>query len=472
MLSDHFPRLDKSTLKNKLTHEELIPFLNKLLGNLVEDTVEKLDSLRKETSDVHSFSACADDEMMEEVNPRARLTEKQIKTMQKVLHNVPLLFYTELDYGDAKLIPLIQQNVLQQQVYNLCGYHMSHTLVNFVNYLKSGGKTVFLENISSSASFWSFHHSMTSFLEFYATRQNFDRTKYPWKAKDLKYGDYERTYDKVFSMYHPLYLSTYKSSPTVTVERVNIEMQFGRFITDFDELMRIQKLVDEFMVNPLSTPIKVMAFQLGCTCHWVGLLAVIVSGQLFFYFLDSKNVNCYGLSDEKILQLVDEINEERVKAGREAWNEFRKNCQFQSMKDMNILLKLVPDMFMKKNNIYEHILKTNFKEQYQTYWSPSIVQPLSNFKRGEDGMAHDHLVDYWGDLKTFLHYIFHMTRGHEFLGVESKETLLEVYLEVFPLFDKYIGLLGRYIKGRELIDLWERTKVQLGTHFQPKYAQK
>lgn len=133
-----------TTPKLRLTQEELHPFITKLLNNLVEDTVESIESLKKGHNEIHSYSII--DEMEEKI---PTIDEKRLKTMFKVLHNVPLISYNELEYN-GMMFPLIQMQVLQQQVYNYCGYHMSHTLLNFTNYLKSVGKTSYLENINSS----------------------------------------------------------------------------------------------------------------------------------------------------------------------------------------------------------------------------------------------------------------------------------------------------------------------------------
>ena len=296
-----------------------------------------------------------------------------------------------------------------------------------------------------------------------------DRTKYPWRPRDLKYGDYERVYDTIFNKRNPLYLSTYKDTELVEVRKVNIEMQFGRFITDFDDLMIIQKQIDTFMNHLDSKPIKLFAFQLACTCHWVSLLVAVVNKQIFFYYFDSKNIDCYGLNAEQIASLVNKINLERAQVGKPLWCEFKKTCQMESMKDINILLKLIPDIFMKKTSIYEYIFNTLFKGQYAEYWKPSIVAPLEKFKRTEMNLVHDHLVDYLGDLKTFIHYFYHLTHAHGYLTTESKEGMLEVYLECFALFDRCLPTISRYKKGRELNDTWQGVKNNLGKHFQPSY---
>lgn len=310
---------------------------------------------------------------------------------------------------------------------------------------------------------------MTGFLEDFAEANKLDRAKYPWKPADIKHGDYERKYDMVFNQHSPLYKSTYADSELVEVRKTTIEMQFGRFITDFDQLMLIQKQVDEFMHSLNRKPLKLFAFQLACTCHWVGLMVVAVHSQLFFYYFDSKNVNCYGLDADQIEKKVDEINEERVREGKQPWNTFKKTCQIQSMGDINILMKLIPGMFLRKTNVYEHIFKTNFKQQYAEHWLPSIVKPLEECGRHELNKAHDHLVDVWGDLKTFLHYMLHMGKGHQYLSTDSKNEFLDVYLEIFAHFDRCLGTLSRYVKGRELVKTWEETKKMLGSHFQPQF---
>ena len=100
------------------------------------------------------------------------------------------------------------------------------------------------------------------------------------------------------------------------------------------------------------------------------------------------------------------------------------------MRDVNILLKLIPNIFMKKDNFYEHILRTTFKQQYEEYWIPSIVEPLNEMNPNKDSKAHDHLVNYWGDLKTLLHDLLNLTKSHELLSNDSKEVVLQVYLRI------------------------------------------
>lgn len=130
--------------QGRLSEADLLPYLSKLIHNLIEDTVDNIDALKNGHQEIHSYSVV--DEMEEKT---AAIDEKRVKTMLKVLHNVPLISYNELE-ANGMVYPLIQMQVLQQQVYNYCGYHMSHTLINFANYLKSLGKTSFLENINSS----------------------------------------------------------------------------------------------------------------------------------------------------------------------------------------------------------------------------------------------------------------------------------------------------------------------------------
>lgn len=451
--------------KPRLSKEELVAFVTKLLDNLVEDTVDEIEHINHTQHEVHAFSSVDDMEERPQV-----MCEKKLKTMLKVLHNVPIVTYRELvGPSGNQLYPLIQMKVLQQQVYNLCGYHMSHTLLYFVNYLKSQGKTAYLERINSPSSFWKFHNQLTTYLDEVAVHNKCDRTKYPWRPHDNKHGDYERIYDQVFNRHHPLYKSTYADSQFVEVKKVTVEMQFGRFITDFDQLMLIQKEVDGFMRRLDNKAIKLFCFQLACTCHWVSLLVAVVKGQLFFYYFDSKNVDCYGLDEDGVFRLIEQQNEQRIKDGKQPWNEFKKNCQRESLKDINILLKLIPDMFLGKNNVYQHIFQTNFKGQYFDYWKPSIVEPLEGMMaKRESAKIHDHLVNYLGDLKSFVHYIYHMTAGHNYLSTETKEEMLDIYLQMYDQFDKCLPAINRYKKGREVVDMWNQAKANLGKHFQPQ----
>lgn len=253
------------------------------------------------------------------------------------------------------------------------------------------------------------------------------------------------------------------------VRRATIEMQFCRFITGFDDLMKIQQQVDEFMADLSSKPIKIFAFQLACTCHWVSLMVVVVNRQLFFYYFDSKNLDCYNLTEEQIWEKINQVNEERKRNKvKPEWNDFKILCQVNCLKDINILVKLLPDMFLKKTTIYDHILATSFKSQYVEYWKPSIVDPLENLRKmPERQLVYNHLVAFLGDLKTFIHYLESISHGHHFLSTASKNYFLEVYIEIQYLLDKCLPSINGFRKGREILQAWEETKNNLGRNFQP-----
>lgn len=143
MIQEKLP--DVAPAKERMTRGQVVLFVDKFLDNLVEDTMDAIEASKKMDRELQE--SLATDEMGE---AKVVLSDKKLKTMLKVLHNVPLITYNELESNGATF-PIIQMQILQQQVYNLCGFHMSHTLVNFINYLKSVGSTAYLENINSSA---------------------------------------------------------------------------------------------------------------------------------------------------------------------------------------------------------------------------------------------------------------------------------------------------------------------------------
>lgn len=73
---------------------------------------------------------------------------------------------------------------------NLCGYHASYNLLENVLCAKYG-----IQNqIHNSAAFWSYVSRTQAFLATYALRTRKDRKAWPWTDKDIKDGDFERTY--------------------------------------------------------------------------------------------------------------------------------------------------------------------------------------------------------------------------------------------------------------------------------------
>lgn len=135
--------------QSKMNKSELKTFIDKFLFNMVEDTIDEIEEGKIRDRDLENHLKKTSNSIKNNLVLAPKPDEKKIKTMLKVLHNVPLISYIELECNGFTY-PLIQMQVLQQQVYNLCGYHMIHNLMNFINYLKSVGKTSFLENINSS----------------------------------------------------------------------------------------------------------------------------------------------------------------------------------------------------------------------------------------------------------------------------------------------------------------------------------
>lgn len=425
----------------KLEPHEIQTFVEKLLSNLVEDTVEEIEKVSAHHETIQNL------ELPLATSSRSQSSidlDRRLNMLLKILYNVPLISCIE-DPGRpasaSKSTPeirpsiTIQMTVLHQRISNLCGYHMSHNLINFLNYLKSIDRTEFLTNISSSASFWKYRRDLGRFLDQLAKRRGEDRTKYPWRQKDCLEGDYERRFDEVFSKSHPLFKSTFSSSPIMQVEKFTLELQFGRFITSFDSLIKMQEKVDAFLQEPtrtrrsLSRPIKAFAFQIACTCHWVCMVVVFIKDQLFFFYFDSHNVSSLGLKTEaKIQELISKVNSERAQIGKKPWEGFNLQCQTESLKDINIAEDLIKGMFARQESVVEYLLEHNFKKQFLNLWEPHVLRPLDSLIKSldkeylnevlrpknnqtikfyEDGI-YIHLREKMGDLKSFLSTLYEL----------------------------------------------------------------
>jgi hypothetical protein len=90
---------------------------------------------------------------------------------------------------------LRQLKVVQQIVYNLCGYHAIFSLIQFASYIKTGD-TYFLSRMLDPKTFYQFHTLTKKFLHSHAKNTSQDQRTYPWDYKSIEFGDYERTYNE------------------------------------------------------------------------------------------------------------------------------------------------------------------------------------------------------------------------------------------------------------------------------------
>lgn len=152
-------------------------------------------------------------------------------------------------YSNRDRIVLNHVKIADQHVYNLCGYHIAHTLVFFAKLFKLSCINLSMEEeraqldylimrtkdkLNCSVSFWQFHYNMTKYLRQFSIKFNKKTDKYPWREEDCLFGDYERVYHYVFMGYHPLYQEIYfgkqfqtKKNKTFLSSLNKLKLHFG-----------------------------------------------------------------------------------------------------------------------------------------------------------------------------------------------------------------------------------------------------
>jgi hypothetical protein len=88
---------------------------------------------------------------------------------------------------------LYQGRCHQQTTPNLCGYHATFNTLCFLNMIKRGESHY---DILSGSSFWRFKKRVEQFL-FKLKQVHKLPDEWPWREKDILYGDFERTYNKL-----------------------------------------------------------------------------------------------------------------------------------------------------------------------------------------------------------------------------------------------------------------------------------
>lgn len=217
--------------------------------------------------------------------------------------------------------------------------------------------------------FWQFHFCTNNFLRNFAIDQNKDRTKYPWDDYNIHFGDFERIYNDVLHIAHPLFIDAFSSEANCSIFFQCLTYQFGRFVSTQEELVKFQHDVEHFRRKKLSFgERKLFCLQLGVTNHWVSFVVLRYGENIEFYYMDSSNKSWYGMSDEEIEKYIHERNEYRVSVlNKTRWNKFKLMVNTQGLKDQNKLLKLLMDIFTGKLTIFGFLWQEGVYKNYDMY---------------------------------------------------------------------------------------------------------
>lgn len=368
--------------------------------------------------------------------------------------------------------------IANQHVYNLCGYHNAHTMVFLTKIFKLGilrcsdfvqKQAIQLllketsDRLNSSASFWQFHINLTNFLFMYAKKSGKDINCYPWKKYNCLYGDYERVYHQVFMKHLPLYKEIFAShSKEFKIYHCKLQLQFGKYVTDFHEQKDIQDKIDEFRSQSLPKR-KLFLLKIAVTNHWVGFAISKIGEKIIFLYFDSRDEDNIGWTKEQIAEFIEKEHQRRIDINHERiWNDFHKLCHLKSREDIQTIAKLIPMAFMGKVSLFDHNFKNHFIPTYESNWRRNLLFPLTKM-RGELEIGSDilgFLFENFGELKSFVRefaYFFHLL---DYLQENNLKVLFVIYLECRGVLDRCLKYLKKvkYGKSQEVFSNWKYLK--------------
>ena len=374
-------------------------------------------------------------------------------------------------HSDPNHIVLNHIKIADQHIYNLCGYHLNHSMVKLALIFKLGcletPKNLGLKgeidkiiekhvsSLNDPVSFWLFHFNITKFLWRFALQMRKDTSKYPWKLKDCIYGDYERIYHQVLNEHHPLYKQVFSAEQNgYAIEVCSLELQFGRYITGFARVKEIQDTIDDFINTPQKKGLFLM--KLGVTNHWVGFVVYRLDGQLSFFYLDSRNEDCLDWNEESLKAFLERKRLTRLRQGL-PWINFVEESMQKSIEDVHIVTRILPMVFMGQMSLFDHTFKVYFMRTYARYWRKEILLPMCRMVGNEEGKIYNHIMKYFGDLKTFIHEFYCYFNLFEYLSQEHEKQILAVFLECRGVLGRSLKQIKhiRYGKSQVLIAKWE-----------------
>ena len=117
--------------------------------------------------------------------------------------------------------------------------------------------------IDINYSFWKYHFDSTNFLDKLADRSNFNRIKYPWDYKSIRWGDLDRVFVKYLTSEYSDIGMLLKETNTFSVKFLEIQLQFKRITSSKETMRRIQAEIDDFVSEKSKNIHTIKIFLLG-----------------------------------------------------------------------------------------------------------------------------------------------------------------------------------------------------------------
>lgn len=336
----------------------------------------------------------------------AQLVPLESRSIEKALMNLNLDVVTRYEEK------VLQPKILQQVVFNLCGYHALFSVLNITNFFLSGFER-YIQNLNDSAVFWRFKIRTSRFLEKFPVDSKLKLGKF-WTKEWCHIGDLERSHMKIIIENSAEFISTFSQSKDFLTLHFTLEFQFSNFVTPLEKLAKFQQMVNQFR----NTRKGVFGIFIGACNHWVSLVAYKSPYNQEYVFLDSRNKDYLHWSPEKIEEEIENYSHQRIKDGMRPLCQFRKMVGKQCIKDIQKVVKFIVDVFEGKVNAVDYFAHNNFVTYYENNYASFFETTSAMLREGKK----DELITYCG---TEFHSLKHSTEHLSSIVTDGNSLTLE-----------------------------------------------
>jgi len=128
-------------------------------------------------------------------------------------------------------------------------------------------------DILKPENFWHFHFTSTDYLDKYAEKNQFERNKYPWTYRNIRWGDLERGYVKPLTNENVEFCKIIEGNENFKISKIELQYQFQRFIYSQDWLKNFDLEIKDFIEDRKNPVHNIKMIMMGITNHWYLFMA-------------------------------------------------------------------------------------------------------------------------------------------------------------------------------------------------------
>ena len=338
--------------------------------------------------------------------------------------------------------------VHQQFIYNLCGFHMLFTSLNLVNYIASGYIS-YLINVNDSKSFWIFHSRIRKFLWKFSQENNLTEMK-NWRKDWCFDGDLERNFLKAIMKSNEEFISSFCNSYGFRIKYFTVMYQAGNFINNFQSLMQLQVIIDDFSRIKKSESNQVLVFYIGACNHWIGFIAHKINGKKEYIYFDSRNKDYLEWKNREVDTYIKEIAERyKNKTGKEML-DFFKIAHRQCISDIQNVMKFLIQCLEGKSNFVNYYFNNIFIEKYNRKYKKFFDNLFDLLKNNEKIVILQTIGRSFYVLDTCWSQIEYLVCSNDHLSTDNFKFLKKLLKEYKKLFKFIIKELRHYVWGKKI----------------------